>query len=151
MKYNVTAIFNYVRLIVNYKTINIFVFHCDHCKFLIFYTLIGSWIISKISTNTVIHFNYSTYIDILTGPIENLFNNRIVVPLGRLSYAIYIVNITVMTIIENKQRVTVYPPVDFIVSKYARISYLLLIISVQVFAYFFRIYGWKSQTNNSLA
>lgn len=52
------------------------------------------------------------------GPIKKLFDNRIVIPLGRLSFAVYIVNITVMIIIESRQRVTVYPSPEFIVSKY---------------------------------
>lgn len=44
-----------------------------------------------------------------------------------------------MTVIESKQRVTVYPSVDLIVSKYLIMSYLLLTIIIQVFVYFFKI------------
>ncbi|XP_060865557.1 nose resistant to fluoxetine protein 6-like [Metopolophium dirhodum] len=43
------------------------------------------------------------------GPIEKLLNNRLTVPLGRLSYTVYLVNITVMMMIESKQRTSVTP------------------------------------------
>ncbi|XP_050442482.1 nose resistant to fluoxetine protein 6-like [Adelges cooleyi] len=46
------------------------------------------------------------------GPIEKIFNNRFVVPLGRLSYAVYLVNITVMMIIESEQRAAVVPRIS---------------------------------------
>lgn len=51
------------------------------------------------------------------GPIEKLFNNRFVVPLGRLSYAVYLVNITVMMTIESVQRTAVFPSKEFLVCK----------------------------------
>ncbi|XP_050442512.1 nose resistant to fluoxetine protein 6-like [Adelges cooleyi] len=38
------------------------------------------------------------------GPMEKLLNNRYFVPLGRLSYAVYLVNIPVMMMIESSQR-----------------------------------------------
>lgn len=56
------------------------------------------------------------FIQNITGPLEKLLNNRLVVPLGRLSYAVYIVNISVMMIIESRQRVTFYPSIESIVS-----------------------------------
>ncbi|XP_050440176.1 nose resistant to fluoxetine protein 6-like isoform X2 [Adelges cooleyi] len=43
------------------------------------------------------------------GPIEKLFNNRFAVPLGRLSYSVYLVNITVMMMIENSKRTSATP------------------------------------------
>ncbi|XP_060864362.1 nose resistant to fluoxetine protein 6-like [Metopolophium dirhodum] len=43
------------------------------------------------------------------GPIEKLLNNRLTVPLGRLSYTVYLVNIIVMMMIESKQRTAVTP------------------------------------------
>lgn len=43
------------------------------------------------------------------GPIEKLFNNRLTIPLGRLSYTVYLVNITVVMMIESKQRTVVTP------------------------------------------
>lgn len=52
-----------------------------------------------------------------TGPIEKLLNNRFVVPMGRLCYAVYLVNITIMMIIESKQRVAVSPSIEVLVSK----------------------------------
>lgn len=51
---------------------------------------------------TVCHFA-SSY-----GPLERLFNNRLLVPLGRLSYAVYLVNITVMMMIESRQRTSIH-------------------------------------------
>lgn len=58
------------------------------------------------------------FIYVIIGPIEKLLNNRIVVPLGRLSYAVYIVNISVMMVIESRQRVTFYPSRESIVSRH---------------------------------
>ncbi|XP_022182796.1 nose resistant to fluoxetine protein 6-like isoform X2 [Myzus persicae] len=43
------------------------------------------------------------------GPLEKLLNNRLTVPLGRLSYTVYLVNIIVIIMIESKQRTTVTP------------------------------------------
>lgn len=56
------------------------------------------------------------------GPIEKIFNNRFVVPLGRLSYAVYLVNITVMMIIESEQRAAVVPRISNLVSNYFNIN-----------------------------
>ncbi|KAF0762026.1 nose resistant to fluoxetine protein 6-like, partial [Aphis craccivora] len=49
------------------------------------------------------------------GPIEKLFNNRLTVPLGRLSYTVYLVNITVMMMIESKQRTAVTPSSNLLI------------------------------------
>lgn len=38
------------------------------------------------------------------GPIEKIFNNSFLVPLGRLSYSVYLVNITVVMVMEGGQR-----------------------------------------------
>eukprot|EP00102_Acyrthosiphon_pisum_P018538 XP_016655748.1 PREDICTED: uncharacterized protein LOC107882214 [Acyrthosiphon pisum] len=43
------------------------------------------------------------------GPIEKVFNNRLVTPLGRLSYVVYLVNIQVMMIMENRQSSSISP------------------------------------------
>ncbi|CAI6366861.1 unnamed protein product [Macrosiphum euphorbiae] len=42
------------------------------------------------------------------GPLLNLFNNRIVVTLGRLSYSVFLVNVTVMMMSQSSQRLPVY-------------------------------------------
>ncbi|XP_015363722.1 PREDICTED: uncharacterized protein LOC107161724 [Diuraphis noxia] len=57
---------------------------------------------------TVCHFT-SGY-----GPIEKLLNNRLTVPLGRLSYTVYLVNIIVIIMIESKQRNAVTPSSDML-------------------------------------
>ncbi|VVC41806.1 Nose resistant-to-fluoxetine protein, N-terminal,Acyltransferase 3 [Cinara cedri] len=71
----------------------------SHCT----WTVILFWV-------TLCHFT-SGY-----GPIEKLFNNRLMVPLGRLSYAVYLVNITVMMMIESRQRAAVYPSKEFLIN-----------------------------------
>ncbi|CAI6366252.1 unnamed protein product [Macrosiphum euphorbiae] len=54
------------------------------------------------------------------GPIEKLFNNRLVTPLGRLSYVVYLVNIQVMMIMENRQSASVSPSREVWVSELVR-------------------------------
>ncbi|XP_025192359.1 nose resistant to fluoxetine protein 6-like [Melanaphis sacchari] len=70
----------------------------SHCT----WTVILFWI-------TVCHFTTGY------GPIEKLFNNRLTVPLGRLSYTVYLVNITVMMMIESKQKTGVIPSSYFLI------------------------------------
>ncbi|XP_022177141.1 uncharacterized protein LOC111038381 isoform X2 [Myzus persicae] len=42
------------------------------------------------------------------GPLLKLFNNRITVTLGRLSYSVFMVNVTVMMISQSSQRLPIY-------------------------------------------
>lgn len=63
-------------------------------------------------------FTNDTLLSVKIGPIEKIFNNRFVVPLGRLSYSVYLVNIMVMMMIESRQRASVYPTIELLVSKY---------------------------------
>ncbi|KAL4143202.1 hypothetical protein QTP88_005560 [Uroleucon formosanum] len=44
-----------------------------------------------------------------TGTIEKVFNNRLVTPLGRLSFVVYLVNIQVMMVMENRQSSSISP------------------------------------------
>lgn len=57
------------------------------------------------------------------GPMEKLLNNRCMVILGRLSYAVYLVNITVIMIIESKQRAVLYLSADVMVSICTKCNY----------------------------
>lgn len=49
------------------------------------------------------------YVLLFTGLLTKLFNNRFVVPLGRLSYSVFLVNLTVMMISQSSQRLPSYP------------------------------------------
>lgn len=44
----------------------------------------------------------------VTGLLGKLFNNSLVVPLGRLSYSVFLVNLTVMMMSQSSQRVSTY-------------------------------------------
>ncbi|XP_050521580.1 nose resistant to fluoxetine protein 6-like [Daktulosphaira vitifoliae] len=63
----------------------------SHCT----WTLLASWI--------VICYFTSSY-----GPLAKILNNRFVVPLGRLSYCVFLVNLTVMTISSSTERLPIH-------------------------------------------
>jgi len=65
----------------------------------------------------------NTWYCYLAGPIEKVFNNRLVTPLGRLSYAVYLVNIQVMMVIENRQSSSISPSIEnWVSSQYLALS-----------------------------
>lgn len=55
---------------------------------------------------------------VYSGPIEKVFNNRLMTVLSRLSYAVYLVNISVLMSIENRQTTSVIPTAELAVSKW---------------------------------
>lgn len=75
------------------------------------------WQFTLIYTDTYI-LKHSSSASFITGPIEKLLNNRLMVSLGRLSYSVYLVNITIMMMIESRQSVSVSPTFKLLVSKF---------------------------------
>lgn len=51
------------------------------------------------------------------GLLTKILNNRIVVPLGRLSYSVFLVNLIVMLMSQSSQRLPIYPSIKSLVRR----------------------------------
>jgi len=51
-----------------------------------------------------------------TGPLTMLFNNKLAVILGKLSYSVFLVNLTIMMMSQSSQRLPVYLSAKSVVS-----------------------------------
>lgn len=58
----------------------------------------------------ILYWNFIIYkfTFLITGLLAKIFDNKFVVPLGRLSYSVFLVNLPVMMISQSSQRVPSY-------------------------------------------
>jgi len=65
-----------------------------------------------------------------TGALTKIFNNRLVVILGRLSYSVFLVNLVVILISQCSQRLTTYSSMQVLVRRNFALSFRVRFVRV---------------------